>query len=1191
MTLRYPALLAAMFSTSALATDIFINEIHYDNASTDSGEFIEVVAPQGTDLSAYSVVLYNGNNGNSYNTLAFSTPTSTEGGKDIYDFSLPSNGIQNGSPDGLALIADDGSVVQFLSYEGTFIANDGAATGTESTDIGVSETSSTPVGASLQLAGQGTVYTDFTWVVRETNTQGAINEEQTFSLPQPFINEIHYDNDGGDTGEFIEVAGQAGLDLTGYTLVLYNGNGGSSYDTVVLSGVIPDADNGYGVIAFAQSGIQNGGPDGLALVDPLGVVVQFLSYEGSFTAVGGPADGMVSEDIGVAESGSTPVGYSLQLAGTGTAYSQFSWQTPMTDTFDAVNTGQSFGSGDDGGDDGGNNGGGDDGDNNGGGDTGDITGLFINEFHYDNVSTDTGEMVEIAGPAGTDLSGVTVVLYNGNGGGAYETLTFSGSIPDQQNGFGTVFASAGSLQNGNDAIALVVGDTVVEFISYEGEVEATEGPAAGMTSVDLSVSETSSTPVGYSLQKVGSGNKVCSFVWTDPSPESPGNINTNQTFTVEDDAICSGDDNGLELGQCGDDATFISQVQGAGYVTPFNSQDVIIEGVVSAVFPALNGFYIQEEAADYDANDNTSEGVFVYTGTSDMAVSEGRVVRLSGSAGEFNDVTQVSLDSEVLDCGAGSVTPVVLSLPVDQYSDFESLEGMLVESGETWTISGNFNYFSYNELIVSNGRLYNPTQLYLPGTEEQIAASDEYTRNHIIVDDDANGFVYDANTDSGDWLLPVDGLSPYNPVRAGDEISNVTGVVGYGFGEYRIYTVTEPQLARVNVREDLIVEDGNLRVASFNVLNLFNGDGNGGGFPTERGADTYSEYERQLAKIINALDDMNADVLGLIEVENDGFGEDSTLAQLVDELNAAFGPDTYAYIDVSGNDESGLLGTDAIMSAIIYRPSVVTPVGAPKVLMEANAITDEYGSLFRDRGTRPSVAQLFKHAQSEREFVFNVNHLRSKGSSCNKYGIPNDDSVVQGNCNLTRTRAATAVSVWLEDNYANVPVVIVGDLNAYAKEDPITEFESFGYINTVAAQHGNEAYSYSFDAQAGTLDYLLVNAGLNKYLVDVQEWNINTDEVSGFDYNEEYKPESWLNTLPYRASDHDPVVGSLQLTLLGDRDGDFDVDQNDIKDFMRAVVRGQVTDMEYDFSGDGRITARDVAYYRRLCTVRGCRVQ
>ena len=1179
MTLRYPALLAAMFSASALATDIFINEIHYDNASTDSGEFIEVVAPQGTDLSAYSVVLYNGSNGTVYNTLPFSSPASTEGGKDIYDFSLPSNGIQNGGPDGLALIAEDNSVVQFLSYEGSFTANEGPAAGVESTDIGVSETSSTPLGASLQLAGQGTVYADFIWTVRESNTQGAINEEQTFSLPQPFINEIHYDNDGGDTGEFIEIAGQAGLDLSGYTLVLYNGNGGASYDTIVLSGVIPDADNGYGVVAFAKSGIQNGGPDGLALVDPLGELIQFLSYEGSFTAQGGPADGMESEDIGVSESGSTPVGYSLQLAGTGTAYSEFSWQAPMTDTFDAVNTGQSFGADDDnGGDDGGDD----------GGDTGDVTGLFINEFHYDNVSTDTGEMVEIAGPAGTDLSSVTVLLYNGNGGGIYETLTFSGTIPDQQNGFGTVYASAGSLQNGNDAIALVVGDTVVEFISYEGEVEATEGPAAGMTSVDLNVTETSSTPVGFSLQKVGSGNKVCSFVWTDPAAESPGNINTNQTFTVEDDAICSGDDNGLVLGQCGEDATLISQVQGPGYVTPFNSQDVIIEGVVSAVFPALNGFYIQEEASDYDADNNTSEGVFIYTDASDMTVTEGRVVRLAGSAGEFNDVTQVSLDSEVLDCGAGSVSPVVLSLPVEQYSDFESLEGMLVESGETWTISGNYNYFSYNELIVSNGRLYNPTQLYLPGSEEQIAASDEYTRNHIIVDDDANGFVYDADTGSGDWLLPADGLGPYNPLRTGDEVSNVTGVVGYGFGEYRIYTVTEPQLARVNVREELDVEDGNLRVASFNVLNLFNGDGNGGGFPTERGANTYSEYERQLAKIINALDDMDADVLGLIEVENDGFGEDSTIAQLVGELNAAFGPDTYAYIDVSDNDESGLLGTDAIMSSIIYRPSVVTPVGAPKVLMEDNAITDEYGSLFRDRGTRPSVAQLFMHTQSKREFVFNVNHLRSKSSACNKYGIPNDDSAVQGNCNLTRTRAAKAVSVWLDDNYMGVPIVIVGDLNAYAKEDPITEFESFGYINTVAAQHGNEAYSYSYDAQAGTLDYLLVNASLNNYLVDVQEWNINTDEISGFDYNEEYKPDSWLNTLPYRASDHDPVVGSFRLTLLGDRDGDFDIDKNDVADFMRAVQLREDIDDAFDLNDDGVINIFDVRTMMTMCTRSQC---
>jgi predicted extracellular nuclease len=159
-----------------------------------------------------------------------------------------------------------------------------------------------------------------------------------------FINEIHYDNTGTDTGEAIEIAGPAGTDLTGWSIVLYNGKNGALYNTTTLSGVIPDQQNGYGTVflSYPTNGIQNGSPDGLALVDPGNNVVQFLSYEGAFLAAGGPADGMTSTDIGVSEPYSTPVGDSLQLTGTGTASEHFTWSGPLPNTFGAVNTAQTF---------------------------------------------------------------------------------------------------------------------------------------------------------------------------------------------------------------------------------------------------------------------------------------------------------------------------------------------------------------------------------------------------------------------------------------------------------------------------------------------------------------------------------------------------------------------------------------------------------------------------------------------------------------------------------------------------------------------------------------------------------------------------------------------------------------------------------------------------------------------------------
>lgn len=159
-----------------------------------------------------------------------------------------------------------------------------------------------------------------------------------------FINEIHYDNAGADTGEGVELSGAAGVDLAGWSLVLYNGGNSSPYGTdIALHGVFAESQNGMGVLDFGISGLQNGGADGIALVDNLGDVVQFLSYEGAFTATAGIAAGMTSSDIGVAESSSTLAGYSLQLIGAGRDYADFSWAaSPVESSFGDINRGQVF---------------------------------------------------------------------------------------------------------------------------------------------------------------------------------------------------------------------------------------------------------------------------------------------------------------------------------------------------------------------------------------------------------------------------------------------------------------------------------------------------------------------------------------------------------------------------------------------------------------------------------------------------------------------------------------------------------------------------------------------------------------------------------------------------------------------------------------------------------------------------------
>jgi hypothetical protein len=143
-----------------------------------------------------------------------------------------------------------------------------------------------------------------------------------------FLNELHYDNVGGDVGELVEVAGEAGVDLSGWSIALYNGDSGATYGDVALSGILPDEGAGYGAIAFPVAGLQNGAPDGLALLDDAGAVVELLSYEGSFAATAGPAAGLVSADLGVAETGTDAPGLSLQRTGTGLFAPEFVWTGP-----------------------------------------------------------------------------------------------------------------------------------------------------------------------------------------------------------------------------------------------------------------------------------------------------------------------------------------------------------------------------------------------------------------------------------------------------------------------------------------------------------------------------------------------------------------------------------------------------------------------------------------------------------------------------------------------------------------------------------------------------------------------------------------------------------------------------------------------------------------------------------------------
>ncbi len=318
-------------------------------------------------------------------------------------------------------------------------------------------------------------------------------------------------------------------------------------------------------------------------------------------------------------------------------------------------------------------------------------------------------------------------------------------------------------------------------------------------------------------------------------------------------------------------------------------------------------------------------------------------------------------------------------------------------------------------------------------------------------------------------------------------------------------------------------------MASFNVLNYFNGDGAGGGFPTPRGADTATEFERQRAKIISAMVGIDADLFGLMEIENDGFGSDSAIADLVSGLNTAIGETRYGYVNAGGSS----IGTDAIAVGMIYRLDKVSPQGAAKILSTANSPLDDAGApLFNDGKNRPMLTQSFSVNDSDESFVVAVNHFKSKGSNCDSLGDPNLNDG-QGNCNVTRTRAAQAVGIWLAAEYPEAPVLLIGDLNAYAQENPLTALKDAGFTELFDHLDKVGAYSYVFSGETGQLDHALANSELIDSVVDVAEWHINTDEPRILDYNEEFKSASQIENLysdsAYRSSDHDPVIVSLLL--------------------------------------------------------------
>lgn len=614
--------------------------------------------------------------------------------------------------------------------------------------------------------------------------------------------------------------------------------------------------------------------------------------------------------------------------------------------------------------------------------------------------------------------------------------------------------------------------------------------------------------------------------------------------------------------------SLISEVQGNGASSPVVGTAVTVEAIVVGDFQGTNqldGFFVQEEVADYDANPASSEGLFV---SSALAVNPGDKVRVTGTVTEANNLTTLSATSiAVLSSGnpLPAITPV--AMPFDgSATDRERYEGMLVTLPQLLTVTENFQLGRFGQIVVSaNGRLRHPTHVALPGAPANAAAAAN-DLNRLFVDDASNV----QNPDP--VIFPAPGLSAANTLRSGDTLTGATGVMSYGFGAFRLLPTAEPVFVADNPRPaapPALPGIGSLRVASFNVLNYFNGDGTGGGFPTSRGAENLIEFARQKDKIVQAIHGLNADVIGLMEIENDD-GSNPAIRDLVDGLNVYAGSVQYAFID------TGIVGTDQIRVALIYKLAKVAPSGLFAVL---NSSVDPN---FIDTKNRPALAQTFLDKKSNKKLTVVVNHLKSKGSDCIDVGDP-DMGDEQGNCNQTRSKAAQALANWLATDptgSGNTDAIIIGDLNSYAKEDPIRNLELGGYTNLVEAFLGQDAYSYVFDGEAGYLDHALSSLTLTYQVKGVAEWHINADEPITLDYNTNFKTAgqvaSFYSADPYRSSDHDPVV--VEVLVPGDLDKDGDVDTADQTRFRSTLGKctgnaGYLSEANYD--GVGCVTYAD----------------
>lgn len=721
------------------------------------------------------------------------------------------------------------------------------------------------------------------------------------------------------------------------------------------------------------------------------------------------------------------------------------------------------------------------------------------------------------------------------------------------------------VHNGGDAVALFNNGTLVDIV---GEVPTASGWGKDVT-----------------LRRIGTQATTVyeQSNWTSHSRNSFDNLGS-----------LSGDSGEATI----PDAipTTIMAIQGDSWTSPligsgYQSEDYYqVTGVVTAIqTSALGndlpvGFFLQDPAGDGD--ENTSDALFI--NASVTGIETGNTVTVQGKVYESYGWTQLT-DTYVNKIEATSVSiPATPLRPSESDPDFdftlERHEGMLINLDQqadmriSRTYSFDYDAHRYN-LVAAYQRInMQLNQNAVPGSAEALLANEQNQDRRLFVESfnkASKGVVPWYSDFLAASAVPMDDGTTTSDdyIRVNDTIDGLQGVIGYSYGEFRLYVTnqaTADNFIHNNDRSEAPeLAEGDLRIATFNVLNYFNSPfgGDENPFGDNRGASSYQEFERQGDKIAKAIVAMDADIVGLMEIENNGFGENSAVAHLVSKINLLIDDEREHYSYVASDDYS-YIGSDAITNQVIFKPSKVSLKNYRVIEMPEQHATEGEDT---DNYQRDAITPTFKVNRSAELVTVSVNHFKSKGSTCwedvNIQGSVDIDG--QGSCENLRVSAAQHLGSELSGIKGHK--IILGDLNSYASEDPIlllTEMpqgysvipardtytgdvamdgaepaaltQSFGYKNVIKQRHP-DSFSYSYDDTLGTLDYILVDAVTAEHnVVDAIDWNINSAESSYVDYTVKYSGDLPKYADIYRSSDHDPAIVVLSFAKSGHNKCDRD---------------------------------------------------